>query len=135
MKRGRIPPCTGQDLHESMLYELAETTQHHLAQATVRNAPSWRYSAILQGLRGEVNRVLYAEGNPFMESMLSPQTSSTAPAVYETQTAMDEGLAMAGETLFGSFATDGDLSLNFWPQLDCLPIAYPDLGHGYGDTS
>ena len=135
MKRGRIPPCTGQDPHESTLYELAETTQHHLAQATVRNAPSWRYSAILQGLRGEVNRVLYAEGNPFMESMPSPQTSSTAPAVYETQAAMDEGLAMAGETLFGSFATDGDLSLNFWPQLDCLPIAYPDLGHVYGDAS
>lgn len=154
MKRGRIPPCTTQDLHENVLYELAETTQHYLAQVTVRNAPSWRYSAILQGLRGEVNRVLHQDGfqdkasgstrprhakvnrtatthTPPVDPMLSPQPSSAA--VYE-ETPMDEGMTAPGynildpraESLFGSFAMDSDPSLNFWPQLDCLPIsAFP----------
>lgn len=150
MKRGRIPPCATQDLHENVLYELAETTQHHLAQVTVRNAPSWRYSAILQGLRGEVNRVLYQDGSqdrtsgstqprhaktnrtttrtPPIDPMLSPQPSSAA--VYEEHP-MNEEMTAPGynildpraESLFGSFAMDGDPSLNFWPQLDCLPIS------------
>ena len=151
MKRGRIPPCAIQDLHENALYELAETTQHHLAQVTVRNAPSWRYSAILQGLRGEVNRVLYQDGSqdrasgstrlkhakanrtaaarsPPVDPMLSPQPSSTA--VYGEHL-MDEEMTAPGcnildpraESIFGSFAMDGDPSLNFWPQLDCLPIS------------
>lgn len=174
MKRGRIPPCTTQDLHENTLYELAETTQHHLAQVTVRNAPSWRYSVILQGLRGEANRVLHqdefqdrgstqqrhtkmnrtaATRTLPVDPMLSPQPSSAA--VYEEHPMIEEMAAPGynildprAESLFGSFAMDGDPSLNFWPQLDCLPIStspqacsafclltvvvYPDLWPGFG---
>ncbi|KAJ6043266.1 uncharacterized protein N7446_001462 [Penicillium canescens] len=67
VQRGRISPVnlrfvSSQDvpfdspLDESTLYRLSETAQAHLADATVRNAPPWRYSIILQGLRRELTK-------------------------------------------------------------------------------
>lgn len=77
--------------------------------------------------QAKTNRAAVTRSPP-MDTMLSPQTSSAA--VYE-ETALDEEMTTPGynildpraESLFGSFATDGDRSLNFWPQLDCLPIS------------
>ncbi|KAK1141649.1 hypothetical protein N8T08_008913 [Aspergillus melleus] len=68
VQRGSIPPATHRivstpgstydcALEESALYRLSETAQEHLAHATARNAPSWKYSAILQGLRRELARL------------------------------------------------------------------------------
>ncbi|KAJ5312085.1 hypothetical protein N7508_002915 [Penicillium antarcticum] len=68
VQRGRISPVnlrfvSTQDapfdspLDESTLYSLSETAQGHLADATVRNAPPWRYSVILQGLRRELTKL------------------------------------------------------------------------------
>ena len=67
MQRGRISPANLRFLHNqdgpfdlhldpTTLYRLCETAQAHLADATVRNAPAWRYSAILQVLRRELSR-------------------------------------------------------------------------------
>ncbi|CAG8207861.1 unnamed protein product [Penicillium salamii] len=67
VQRGRISPANLRFVHnqdgpfdlqldKSTLYKLCETTQAHLADATVRNAPAWKYSAILQGLRRELSR-------------------------------------------------------------------------------
>ncbi|KAK6437709.1 hypothetical protein LTR95_006093 [Oleoguttula sp. CCFEE 5521] len=36
------------------LLQLAISAQNHLAKATIRNAPAWKYSVILDGLRSEV---------------------------------------------------------------------------------
>lgn len=53
----QVPVPPGQNgptesaLDHSALYKLSETAQYHLANATVRNAPSWKYSAIVQSLR------------------------------------------------------------------------------------
>ncbi|PLB52341.1 hypothetical protein P170DRAFT_507151 [Aspergillus steynii IBT 23096] len=68
VQRGSIPPATHRivstpgstydcALEEPALYQLSETAQEHLAHATARNAPSWKYSAILQGLRRELTRL------------------------------------------------------------------------------
>ncbi|CAG8107444.1 unnamed protein product [Penicillium olsonii] len=67
VQRGRISPANLRFLHNqdgpfdlhldpTTLYRLCETAQAHLADATVRNAPAWRYSAILQVLRRELSR-------------------------------------------------------------------------------
>ncbi|KAJ5268608.1 hypothetical protein N7505_004366 [Penicillium chrysogenum] len=68
VQRGRISPVNirfdqspdvlfvSSPLDESTLYRLCERAQAHLADATARNAPPWRYSVILQGLRRELTR-------------------------------------------------------------------------------
>lgn len=67
VQRGRISPANLRfihnqdgpfDLHldQSTLYRLCETAQSHLADATIHNAPAWKYSAILQGLRRELSK-------------------------------------------------------------------------------
>ncbi|KAI9932472.1 hypothetical protein ASPWEDRAFT_22249 [Aspergillus wentii DTO 134E9] len=143
VKRGRIPACSSWsslDLDKGTLYELAETTQQHLAQATVRNAPSWRYSAILEGLRCEVNRVLDSESDDHQpsssraqstrnnetmaEEMLSPHIPGPEYGAQKMDIALPEFNFpdTRAESLFESFALDNDPSLNFWPQLDCLPF-------------
>ncbi|KAL4899740.1 hypothetical protein BDW74DRAFT_188913 [Aspergillus multicolor] len=173
VRRGRIFPVSGSTSHgherhtssldEATLYQLSETAQHHLADATSRNSPSWKYSAILQGLRRELERLglrtPYAEAS---SAQAEPTTTANVPSVpieeaslmpaigyshgHNHETAPDSSLAeqerefipfpgmpRSGdpyfldprtEYLFDSFATDKDLMLDFWPQLDSLPITY-----------
>ncbi|KAL4946670.1 hypothetical protein BDV06DRAFT_54009 [Aspergillus oleicola] len=175
VRRGRILPISNSfsqssntthssSLDEENLYHLCETAQYHLADATVRNAPSWKYSAILQGLRRELERLglrsPYAE-TPTAQPMSTgttnippashrdaqslPSNSSYGPVGNTEHIAADsiggpDGNYMSfpgmprpadpffvdprTEYLFDSFATDKDLMLDFWPQLDSLPITY-----------
>ncbi|KAL4770387.1 fungal-specific transcription factor domain-containing protein [Aspergillus nidulans var. acristatus] len=173
VRRGRIPQISGSFNHETYsfsldeptLYRLSETAQHHLADATSRNAPSWKYSAILQGLRRELERLglrsPFAEVSRAHTEPTSVSNMATAPNDDELpmtansrydhvrnpeHMAPDSSLAEPdgnfmqfsgiprsneqyfvdprSEYLFDSFATDKDLMLDFWPQLDSLPIAY-----------
>lgn len=57
------------------LFNLAESCQQHLAQATRKNCPSRRYSIILEELRREVHRQI---GSPF-------QTSPSLTMAHEQQ--------------------------------------------------
>ena len=41
-------------IDDQTLFRLAESVQDHLAKATIRNAPAWKYSFILEGLRSEI---------------------------------------------------------------------------------
>ncbi|CBF85351.1 hypothetical protein AN1678.2 [Aspergillus nidulans FGSC A4] len=173
VRRGRIPQISGSFIYEAYsfsldeptLYRLSETAQHHLADATSRNSPSWKYSAILQGLRRELERLGLRP--PFAEASrehTEPTSVSNMAAVPNDDElpmtensryghirdpehmAPDSSLAEPDgnymqipgihrsneqyfvdprtEYLFDSFATDKDLMLDFWPQLDSLPIAY-----------
>ncbi|KAL5342843.1 fungal-specific transcription factor domain-containing protein [Aspergillus crustosus] len=172
VRRGRILPISNNfrldstaphtsSLDESTLYHLSETAQHHLADATVRNAPSWKYSAILQGLRRELERL--GLQSPLAEAPHRTQpeptgmggmASSSVNGALVSRTNINYRLtrnqedivsnpsfAEAGsipiqrpgddylvdprtDYLFDSFATDKDLMLDFWPQLDSLPISY-----------
>ena len=61
VRKQRIPSqilCAIDDqpsvMDDRSLLQLAESAQEHLANATVRNAPAWRYSVLLDGLRCEV---------------------------------------------------------------------------------
>ncbi|KIA75473.1 hypothetical protein HK57_00057 [Aspergillus ustus] len=174
VQRGRIIPVSatigrtpnGTDLpplDESTLYRLSETAQYHLADATVRNAPSWKYSAILQGLRRELERLgmrtpLVAPTNNVRESATreippAPVNNTLTPVAHPNYRHVQESeqitadpplgeptggavpfstISRLGDTyfpdsrteyLFDSFATDKDLMLDFWPQLDSLPIS------------
>lgn len=55
-------PADTDKLHA--LFSLAETCQHHLAEATRRNCPSRRYSIILEELRQEVHRQIGSDSAP-----------------------------------------------------------------------
>ncbi|KAL2818815.1 fungal-specific transcription factor domain-containing protein [Aspergillus cavernicola] len=176
VQRGRILPISNSFNHtsnesqlspfdESTLYRLSETAQCHLADATVRNAPSWKYSAILQDLRRELERLGLrtpaaessdAQREPTSvrevsmgsaDNTLTPAASqnyrhvrdaerlTAGPSLAEPNggTLPFPGMPRPGEAyfadprteyLFDSFATDKDLMLDFWPQLDSLPITY-----------
>ncbi|KAL4948871.1 fungal-specific transcription factor domain-containing protein [Aspergillus filifer] len=172
VRRGRIPPVGNNfsqssdmtSLDEETLYHLCETAQYHLADATVRNAPSWKYSAILQGLRRELERLglmsPYAEASTarpistdttnmptasHRDAQHIPINSSYGHAGNTERIATDSIVGPDGnyipftgmprpadsffvdprtEYLFDSFATDKDMMLDFWPQLDSLPISY-----------
>ncbi|KAL4922533.1 fungal-specific transcription factor domain-containing protein [Aspergillus aurantiobrunneus] len=172
VRRGRILPISSSfghspdempsSLDEQTLYRLSETAQYHLADATVRNAPSWKYSAILRGLRRELERL--GLSSPFAETSRA-QTESTdarnvlsdsnndAPPIpanssyghvrnaehmVDSPIGEPDFIPFSGmprsndayfvdprtEYLFDSFATNKDLMLDFWPQLDSLPITY-----------
>ncbi|KAL3473588.1 fungal-specific transcription factor domain-containing protein [Aspergillus californicus] len=176
VQRGRILPISSSFGHgpnenqlspfdESTLYRLSEAAQCHLADATVRNAPSWKYSAILQGLRRELERsglrVPHAEPSTahpqpsiFRENPPAPVDDTFTPTASTNHRHVRDadrmpadpsladptgsavpfsGMPRTGEAyfvdprteyLFDSFATDKDLMLDFWPQLDSLPISY-----------
>jgi hypothetical protein len=116
VQRGRISPANlrfvpSQDgpfdspLDETSLYKLSETAQAHLADATVRNAPPWRYSVILQGLRRELSRSLpltsgndqlhLENGENFHESM---DSSRSASANIRASQAEHHGIASRDST-------------------------------------
>ncbi|KAE8148870.1 fungal-specific transcription factor domain-containing protein [Aspergillus avenaceus] len=126
------------ELDESTLYAIAETAQYDLAQATTRNAPSWKYSTILEGLRRELERLRIPSaqtpnvslheslagaglGNPTISTISSqpsvPNHTSnlSAPFIIDPQTI----------SLFDNFTLENDLILDLWPQLDSMPITFP----------
>ncbi|KAL6231502.1 hypothetical protein BDW75DRAFT_42700 [Aspergillus navahoensis] len=173
VRRGRILPISGSfnhqtysfSLDEPTLYRLSETAQRHLADATSRNAPSWKYSAILQGLRRELERlglkspfaetsraqteptsvtnvpsapnddVLPTTANSSYDHVRNPEhmTADSSLAEPDGSFMQFSGIPRSDDSyfvdprteyLFDSFATDKDLMLDFWPQLDSLPITY-----------
>ncbi|KAF9884350.1 hypothetical protein FE257_001863 [Aspergillus nanangensis] len=148
VQRGRILPISHSyaphtpesalrsPLDEAMLHRLSEKAQYHLADATVRNAPSWKYSTILQGLRRELERlgIGFAVPHPAPGLLAAGDDSNhqelrglDAMPIGETlaESTFAGGLVDSRtESLFDHFAMDKDLMLDFWPQLDTLPIAY-----------
>lgn len=165
------------ELDEDELFVLAEASQLQLAKATARNAPTWRYSVILEGLRNEVSRLMRSppqknvqddprdmepnnQARPrstFIDTVLhsssdqSPASSSaqqpqpislggarpsaatgtnqmtlqqTQPTAEHTPTGQSysEMAEMGGHNLWGVGMGDFDFSLDFWPQLDSLPL-------------
>ncbi|KAB8072473.1 fungal-specific transcription factor domain-containing protein [Aspergillus leporis] len=124
---------------ESTLYELAETAQYHLAHATARNSPSWKYRTIMEGLRRELERL----GVP---SRYIPNMCPVRDDQLEVDDRKLEGVSTSNRaelppanlepryhgplpadaqtlSLFDNFTLDNDLILDLWPQLDSLPIS------------
>ncbi|KAF7589035.1 hypothetical protein BBP40_004823 [Aspergillus hancockii] len=120
-------------LDDSILYELAETAQYHLAHATARNAPSWKYSTILEGLRRELERLGVPRrhvanvppglNDRNLENISASNRGELHPATAEPR--YHGSFPVDGHTLslFDNFTLDNDLILDLWPQLDSLPIS------------
>lgn len=125
------------------LYELAERTQHYLRQVTEKNALAWRYGVVLDALRSESRSLLHHESSgedyqmitseldAVQQSALLAQDLSIDRFMVPEQPPVDwEGLQASMTTslysgignLFPSLGSSEDFSLDFWPQLDRLPI-------------
>ncbi|GLA58880.1 hypothetical protein AtubIFM54640_009608 [Aspergillus tubingensis] len=147
-------------LDEPTLYRLSETAVTHLADATARNAPSWKYSVILQGLRHELARLVspmdtgdaqatepnelsypVSERSPRLTEHRAEmgrreqQAEGTAVRDYDTDPnvlptifsgldpAIDPGLLdPRTQSLLDTFIMGENVVLDFWPQLESLPI-------------
>ncbi|RAL12468.1 Zn(II)2Cys6 transcription factor [Aspergillus homomorphus CBS 101889] len=173
LRRGRIfrvetpflPRLEGSldvELDEVTLYKLSTLAQNHLADATARNAPSWKYGVILQGLRQELTRLglsntrtspirgaerIDAGGaDPELAQLYDsaghadrltrregPTPESSGNREGNDNPDINSHLTMGhnrytdpvdprAESLLDYFELDKDLMLDFWPQLDSLPI-------------
>ncbi|RHZ57913.1 Zn(II)2Cys6 transcription factor [Aspergillus thermomutatus] len=71
------------------LFNLAETCQQHLAEATRKNCPSRRYSIILEELRREVHRQI---GSP-----IQPETLENSYENLRSNSIRDKETLMAGQ--------------------------------------
>ncbi|EON62512.1 hypothetical protein W97_01735 [Coniosporium apollinis CBS 100218] len=145
---------------QTKILNLAETCQQHLAEATRTNAPSLRYAIILEELRLEVHRQLDHVSPP--QQALGTNKDTTVAAAQEFNVPMGGStfqpnlagsviIQHGGQTPGSGLAhdafedtmsadTDGiDWNLDFWPQLDSLPLSYNnwfdevsgDLGDAY----
>ncbi|PWY78194.1 hypothetical protein BO70DRAFT_294181 [Aspergillus heteromorphus CBS 117.55] len=65
------------------LFQLAETCQHHLAEATRKNCPSRRYSIILEELRKEVHRQIGPDLSSVSDSSEQFQSMCASQPVAE----------------------------------------------------
>ncbi|KAJ5715271.1 uncharacterized protein N7483_012452 [Penicillium malachiteum] len=128
------------------LYELAERTQDYLRQVTEKNALAWRYAIVLDALRSESKSLLYRDPSGEDYQMITPQLEALQRFMVPEQPPVDwEGLQASMtdlatnielpgrtslfwgiENLFPSLGTSEDVSLDFWPQLDRLPISLPN---------
>ena len=125
------------------LYELAERTQHHLRQVTEKNALAWRYAVVLDALRSESRSLLHHESSGEDYQMITSELDAVQQSAFLAQDlSLDrfmvpeqppvdwEGLQASMTTslysgignLFPSLDSSEDFSLDFWPQLDRLPI-------------
>lgn len=122
------------------LFELAHTGQLHLAEASVKNAPAWRYSLILEGLCVETRRHLAVEAVPGQGStdaslQIPPNGDPSSLITDQHQGGMDRSLVPphemiplwgdGHESMFDDLIAeniDNNLTMEFWPFFDNLPI-------------
>lgn len=122
-KRGRLSSLTP-PVKDDELYQIAETIQKHLAEATQTNAPSLRYSIILEELQQETYRLMVKQNQsrpPALSGLLDTQTESHPYAVPLSQTEgspLSNRASTTWDSLSGDFPVDPDL----WLQLDSFPF-------------
>ncbi|EOD48823.1 putative c6 transcription protein [Neofusicoccum parvum UCRNP2] len=124
------------------LLTLADTCQQYLADVTEANAPSMRYSIILEELREELSRQVSSSSadHPAADSLHPPPTengngaaAALSPRALPSDSAilLDGGaggeVAQQHQQVDGDGSSVGDLQqldwdLDFWPQLDSLPM-------------
>lgn len=101
---------------ETKLFNSSEKVQIHLAKVTQNNAPSLRYTVILQELRQETERILH-----------KPQHTSSASNAEVDQPQYIPDIP-APESHFGIEPLDWDDAFSFpnyselWLQLDMFPF-------------
>ncbi|GME66470.1 hypothetical protein GTA08_BOTSDO06454 [Neofusicoccum parvum] len=131
------------------LLTLADTCQQYLADVTEANAPSMRYSIILEELREELSRQVSSSSadHPAAETLHPPPPptengngAAAAAALSPRALPSDSAILLDGgaggevaqqqqqqQQVDGDGSSVGDLQqldwdLDFWPQLDSLPM-------------
>lgn len=123
-KRGRLaghnPPHSDEEL-----YQLAETIQKHLGEATLTNAPSLRYSIILEELQQEASRLMQKSNkcrppnlSGLLETSAEAHPYSTPANPSDSSPSSNRPGSMSWDTLSGDFPLDPDI----WLQLDSFPF-------------
>ena len=123
-KRGRLsgyrPPVSDDEL-----YKLAETIQQHLAEATQTNAPSLRYSIILEELQQEASRLMAKPNQPrppslsgLLETPAEGHPYATPVNMSDSSPSSNRAGSMSWDSLSGDFPLDPDI----WLQLDSFPF-------------
>lgn len=129
-KRGRMSSITLPFATDNELFQLAERTQIHFAEATKENAPCTRFSIILEELQSETHRLMtrnqQQQRPPQLKALLDTSGESSAfarPAKRPETATSGSGLSdradsMSWESLGADFPLDPDL----WLQLDSFPF-------------
>ena len=124
-KRGRLsvfkPPHDDEEL-----YQIAETIQKHLAEATQTSAPSLRYSIILEELQQETHRLMVKSSNPprppklsgLLETPSEGHPYATPANFSDSSPSSNRANSMSWDTMNTDFPLDPDL----WLQLDSFPF-------------
>ncbi|KAG9691926.1 hypothetical protein KCU95_g7704, partial [Aureobasidium melanogenum] len=110
-KQGRLFAVSS-EYDEMELFELAMSVQAHLARATNTNAPSLRYSIILEELQQEVSCVLCRQEPEYAQTFVE-ETVGDQPRPADTNPSLG---ANSWEDLGMDFPMDPEL----WLQLDTL---------------
>nr|POE83366.1 putative transcriptional regulatory protein [Quercus suber] len=96
------------------LIQLADSIQTHLKEGTRSNAPSLRYSIVLEELQQEARRLIgKAMPSPTTLPQSQQQGSSTATIQPDVEGTFD----------WDGFASDFPLDSNLWMQLDSFPFS------------
>lgn len=119
------------------LLSLADTCQQYLADVTEANAPSMRYSIILEELRDELSRQVSASSyssHPHSNASPPPAVENGVNGVLSPRALPADGAMLLDDAgvhhnqqVDGDGSSVGDLQqldwdLDFWPQLDSLPM-------------
>ncbi|KAK4506950.1 hypothetical protein PRZ48_000683 [Zasmidium cellare] len=130
-KHNRLPAL--KNIKDDDLIKLANHVQQYLGEATQANAPSLRYSIILEELREEVERASGKVGPravPVNTIVEAPSMGSSNCALSADTAAMDRTsdtlVADATDNLIDTmdaFSTDFPLDPDLWLSLDAFPFS------------
>jgi hypothetical protein len=138
----------GSPMHIKALYELALAGQGCLTEAGVNCAPVWRYGPILESLSAQTSRYITSQVNDLAhqnsESVPQIAYSSTNSRVEQPASQVDQastntphdfaipslemdatwtsGYESLWDNLVAGDITENNLTMDFWPQFDNLPI-------------
>ncbi len=127
-RRGRLSTLDLPNSDEE-LYQLAQTIQKHLSAATASNAPSLRYSIVLEELQQEARRLMTraSHGRPPHVSGLIEAPTESHPYATPSKTGEPSPLSQStGSSSWGS-VSDFPIDNNLWAQLDAYPFTDLDF--------
>lgn len=143
-----VASCERESMHIKTLYELALMGQDCLAEAGVNSAPVWRYGPILESLSAQTGRYITSQANNLAHGNIELEPQITHPSTngrveqYTNQAAQEStdasnefaipslemdatwtsGYESLWDDLVAGNITDNNLTMDFWPQFDNLPI-------------
>ena len=123
-KRGRFTSIALSE-NDDVLYALAETIQRYLGEATQANAPSLRYSIILEELQREAQRLMVGQLQPrppSLDGLLQAPSGAHPYASPLGAAELSPSSSRTGVASWDSMSGDFPLDPNLWCELDYFPF-------------